>query len=107
MQAIACAWRISTTYWPLILPAPEPVRLTVFAASSRLMLAGQADASRPTATLKPFGAAVRAGRSSLRPVSIQSRVCIGSNGMRSRGAQVIRHEVGDGTVLPHGGRTRN
>ena len=36
--AIACAWPLSTAYWPLIWPTPERVTLTVHAAGTRLEL---------------------------------------------------------------------
>ena len=44
---------ISTVYWPLAWPPPEPVRLTVFQASSRLILPVR-PASREDAALRPF-----------------------------------------------------
>jgi hypothetical protein len=87
---------MSTAYWPLILPAPEPVGLTVFTGSSRLLLptrpARDADSS-----LKPFGAAF------VPEVALES---VTSNPGLHRvdwdavaKRQVIRHEVGDGTTL--------
>jgi hypothetical protein len=45
---------ISTTYWPLILPAPEPVRLTMFTGSSSLRLPVRPRRSQD-AGLRPFG----------------------------------------------------
>jgi hypothetical protein len=46
---------ISTTYWPLVIPAPEPVQLTVFTGESRLVLPQRppSDADR---ALAPFEA---------------------------------------------------
>jgi hypothetical protein len=45
---------ISTTYWPLILPAPEPVQLTLFTGKSSLSLPVRP--RRPQdASLRPFG----------------------------------------------------
>jgi putative CocE/NonD family hydrolase len=87
---------ISTTYWPLILPAPEPVHLTVFSGPSRLMLP-----VRPLRAadreLRPFAPAY------VPPVAIQP---VTSNpGLHTvewdavNKRQVIRHEVGDGTDL--------
>jgi uncharacterized protein len=87
---------ISTTYWPLILPAPEPVHLTVFSGPSRLMLP-----VRPLRAadreLRPFAPAY------VPPIAIQA---VASNpGLHTvewdavNKRQVIRHEVGDGTDL--------
>jgi uncharacterized protein len=87
---------ISTTYWPLILPAPEPARLTVFAGSSRLILPVRPMRAADS-TLKPFGAPF------VPPVPLKQ---VTSNPGLHRvewdavaRRQVIRHEVGDGTVL--------
>ncbi|MFW6054566.1 MAG: CocE/NonD family hydrolase [Thermodesulfobacteriota bacterium] len=44
---------ISTVYWPLAWPPPQPVRLTVFQASSRLILPVR-PASQEDAALRPF-----------------------------------------------------
>jgi uncharacterized protein len=47
---------ISTTYWPLVWPSPEPVTLTVFSGSSTLSMPVRP--SRPAdASLRPFGPA--------------------------------------------------
>ena len=37
-RAIACGWLLSTAYWPVIWPAPEPVTVTVFTGASQLLL---------------------------------------------------------------------
>jgi len=87
---------ISTTYWPLILPAPEPVWLTLFAGSSRLTLPVR-PARAADAALKPFGPPF------VPPLAIETvtskpglhRVEWDAAAKR----QVIRHEVGDGTIL--------
>jgi uncharacterized protein len=50
---------ISTTYWPLVWPSPEPVTLTLFTGASRLELPMRAP--RPEdAKLRPFAAPVGA-----------------------------------------------
>jgi putative CocE/NonD family hydrolase len=87
---------ISTTYWPLILPAPEPVTLTVFTGSSRLTLP-----ERPTRAaddqLRPFGPPF------VPPVAVQTlsskpgSTIVEWDGVNKK--QVIRHEVGDSVVL--------
>jgi putative CocE/NonD family hydrolase len=87
---------ISSTYWPLILPSPEPVRLTVATGSSRLTLP-----VRPSrvedAQLRPFGPPY------LPPRAIQGVSSTpGSHTVEWEAAskhQVVRHEVGDGVSL--------
>jgi uncharacterized protein len=87
---------ISTTYWPLILPAPEPVRLTVFTGSSRLTLPVR-PARTADATLHPFGPPV-VPTVPLSPVSSNPGLHrVEWDAVAKR--QVIRHEVGDGTDL--------
>ena len=87
---------ISTTYWPLILPAPEPVRLTVFAGASRLTLPVR-PARAADATLQPFGTPF------VPPVPLREMSShpglhrVEWDAVSKR--QVIRHEVGDGVVL--------
>jgi uncharacterized protein len=87
---------ISTTYWPLILPAPEPVRLTLFAGSSRLTLPARPPRAADSA-LKPFGPPF-VPPVALKPVTSNPglhRVEWDAGARR----QTIRHEVGDATVL--------
>jgi hypothetical protein len=87
---------ISTTYWPLILPAPEPVKLTVFTGTSLL--------SVPVRPLRAADAQLHAfGPPFVPPVGVQP--VTGNPGLHRvewdavEKRQVIRHEVGDGTVL--------
>jgi uncharacterized protein len=87
---------ISTTYWPLILPAPEPVKLALFTGSSHLTLP-----VRPTraadANLRPFGPPV-VPPIAVRPISSKPGLhLVEWDAVNKR--QVIRHEVGDGVVL--------
>jgi uncharacterized protein len=87
---------ISTTYWPLILPAPEPVTLTLFTGSSHVTLP-----VRPMRAadehLRPFGPPL------VPPVPIQTlsskpgSTIVEWDGVNKK--QVIRHEVGDYVVL--------
>jgi hypothetical protein len=87
---------LSTAYWPLILPAPEPVQLTVFTGAGSLSLPVRPRRAADT-KLKPFGPAF------VPVVPVRS---IASNPGIHRvewdavaRKQVIRHDVGDGTVL--------
>jgi hypothetical protein len=87
---------ISTTYWPLILPAPEPVRLTLFTGSTRLTLPARA-LRAADAQLRPFGPPF-VPKVAIEPVSSNPGVhSVEWDAVNKR--QVIRHEVGDGTVL--------
>ncbi|OZM71120.1 peptidase S15 [Amycolatopsis antarctica] len=45
---------LSTSYWPLAWPPPEPVRLTVFPANSALILPRRPTAESDDVTLRPF-----------------------------------------------------
>ena len=87
---------VSTTYWPLILPAPEPVKLTVFAGTSRLSLPVR-PARAADATLHPFGAPF-VPPVALKPVSSNPGLHRVEWDAVSR-RQTIRHEVGDGVDL--------
>ena len=87
---------LSTAYWPLILPAPEPVQLTVFTDAGSLSLPVRPRRAAD-AKLKPFGPAF------VPVVPVRS---IASNPGIHRvewdavaRKQMIRHDVGDGTVL--------
>jgi putative CocE/NonD family hydrolase len=87
---------ISTTYWPLILPAPEPVKLTVFAGTSRLTLPVR-PARAADARLHPFGPPF-VPPVALKPVSSKPGLHrVEWDAVAKR--QIIRHEVGDGTDL--------
>jgi hypothetical protein len=46
---------LSTSYWPLAWPPPEPVRLTVFPGSSELVLPLRPDAGRDELPVPPLG----------------------------------------------------
>jgi hypothetical protein len=87
---------LSTTYWPLILPAPEPVQLTVFTGASSVSLPVRPPRAAD-ATLRPFGPPF------VPPLNVQP---VSSNPGIHRvewdavnRKQVIRHVVGDGTDL--------
>jgi putative CocE/NonD family hydrolase len=94
---------ISTTYWPLIVPSPEPVVLSLFSGSSELIL----PVRRPRPEddlLKPFGPPF------VPPVALErissepgSRVVESDTGSQQ---QLIRYEVGNGVVLVKAVRTR-
>jgi uncharacterized protein len=87
---------ISTTYWPLILPAPEPVKLTVFAGTSRLSLPVR-PVRAADAKLHPFGAPF-VPPVALKPVSSNPGLHrVEWDAVSKR--QIIRHEVGDGVDL--------
>ena len=87
---------ISTAYWPLILPAPEPVQLTVFTGSTRLTLPVR-PLHAADAQLRPFGAPF-VPKIAIEPVTSNPGVhTVEWDAVNKR--QVIRHEVGDGTVL--------
>jgi hypothetical protein len=45
---------LSTSYWPLVWPPPEPVRLSVFTGSSRLVLPVRPVGEREEMPLRPF-----------------------------------------------------
>jgi uncharacterized protein len=87
---------ISSTYWPMILPAPEPVTLSLITGASRLSLP-----VRPTrpqdSTLPAFGPAyvptVAVSSLSARPGERRIERDVGS------GRQTIHHRVGTGVAL--------
>ncbi|HEX4151847.1 MAG TPA: CocE/NonD family hydrolase, partial [Steroidobacteraceae bacterium] len=87
---------ISTTYWPLILPAPEAVKLRVFTGASRLSVPVR-PLRAADAQLRPFGPPF------VPPLGVQP--VSGNPGLHRvewdavEKRQVIRHEVGDGVVL--------
>ena len=94
---------ISSAYWPLIVPSPEPVVLSLFGGSSELILPVRPP--RPQdAQLRPFGPPV------VPPVAREvvsstpgSRVVVSDTGSQQ---QVIRYEVGNGVVLAEAVQTR-
>ena len=87
---------LSTTYWPLILPAPEPVRLTLFTGSTRVTLPVR-PLRAADAQLHAFGAPF-VPDVAIEPVTSNPGIhTVEWNAVSKR--QVIRHEVGDGTVL--------
>jgi hypothetical protein len=87
---------LSTAYWPLILPSPEPVRLTIFTGASVLSLPVRPPRAAD-AKLAPFGPPFVPSRA-LRPVSSNPGIHRVEWDAVAR-KQTIRHEVGDGTVL--------
>jgi hypothetical protein len=94
---------ISTTYWPLIVPSPEPVMLSLFGGSSELILPVRPP--RPEdAQLHPFGPPI--------VPPIETHTASSKPGIRvvetdtGSQQQVIRYEVGDGAVLIQSIRTR-
>jgi uncharacterized protein len=94
---------ISTTYWPLIVPSPEPVTLSLFSGASALILPVRPP--RPEdAQLKPFGPpivpATEAHAASSKP---GIRVVETDTGSQE---QMIRYEVGNGSVTIDSIRTR-
>jgi hypothetical protein len=87
---------VSTTYWPLVLPAPEPVQLTLFSGSSSVSLPVRPPRDAD-AKLRPFGPPF-VPPVQVRPVSSNPGIHRIELDAVSR-RQVIRHEVGDGALL--------
>jgi hypothetical protein len=87
---------ISTAYWPMILPSPEPVALTLFAGASKVTLPVRPPSAKD-AHLRAFGPAF------VPPVAVQSVSSKPGLHVVEWDAvskkQVIRHEVGDEVVL--------
>jgi putative CocE/NonD family hydrolase len=87
---------ISTTYWPLIVPSPEPVVLSLFGGSSELTLPVRPPRSED-AQLRPFGPPF------VPPIAVE--VVKSKPGTRevvsdtASGRQVIHYEVGNQVVL--------
>jgi uncharacterized protein len=83
---------LSTTYWPLVLPAPEPVTLTVITGSSRLTLPVRPKRAAD-AQLRPFGPPF------VPPIAIKTISSKpGSHVIEwdtTNRKQVIRHDVGN------------
>jgi putative CocE/NonD family hydrolase len=87
---------ISTTYWPLILPAPEPVRLTLFTGASRLTLPVRPGRAAD-GQLRPFGPP-QVPVVAVQPVSANPGThVIEWDAVKKR--QVIKQDIGDSVVL--------
>jgi len=87
---------ISTAYWPMILPAPEPVALTLFTGASKLTLPLRPPRAQD-AQLRPFAPAF-VPAAAVQPVSSKPGLHVIEWDAVNR-KQVIRHEVGNGVVL--------
>jgi hypothetical protein len=87
---------LSTTYWPLILPAPEPVQLTVFTGVSALSVPVRPPRAKD-AQLRPFGPAY------VPPVPVEtvssSRGSHVTEWDTVRRRQTIRQVIGDSVTL--------
>lgn len=94
---------ISTTYWPLIVPSPEPVTLSLIAGASELVLPVRPPRAED-AGLRPFGAPV-VPPVAARVLSSQpgSRIVTSDTGTQR---QVIDYEAGNGVVLVEAVNTR-
>jgi putative CocE/NonD family hydrolase len=94
---------ISTTYWPLIVPSPEPVTLSLFSGASALILPvrpPRPEDSRLKAFGPPFVPTIEAHTASSKP---GIRVVETDTGSQD---QMIRYEVGNGSVMIDSVRTR-
>jgi len=87
---------ISTTYWPMILPAPEPVTLTLFTGASSLMLPVRPMRDEDS-QLRPFGPAFVPKSSAQLLDSNPAQHVVEWDALREK--QTIRHDVGNGRVL--------
>ncbi len=87
---------VSTAYWPMILPSPEPVALTLFTASSSLMLPIR-PARAEDNQLRPFGRALVPDVPVQLLDSKPARHVVEWDAARRK--QIIRHDVGNGRVL--------
>ncbi len=65
---------LSTTYWPLLWPAPEPVTLTLHCAASRLELPVRAEADDPALDLGAPESGPPSARDVLQPVKWENGV---------------------------------
>ena len=87
---------ISTAYWPMILPAPEPVSLTLFSGASKLILPVR-PLEAADAQLRPFGPPF-VPAAAVQTVSSKPGVhVIEWDAVNKK--QVIRHEVGNAVDL--------
>ena len=87
---------ISTTYWPMILPAPEAVTLTVFTGASSLTLPIRPNRAQD-AHLRPFGAVFVPNTAAQLLDSKPAQHVVEWDALREK--QTIRHDVGNGRVL--------
>lgn len=87
---------VSTAYWPMILPSPEPVTLTLFTGASRVELPVRSPRTEDAA-LRPFEPAY------VPPVAVKP--VSGESGTRridwdvAARRQIVHHNVGNGTAL--------
>jgi uncharacterized protein len=87
---------ISTTYWPMILPAPEPVTFTLFTAASSLALPVRSPRPQDS-ELRPFGPAL-VPTAAVQLIDFKpAQHVIEWDAIREQ--QTIRHDVGNGRVL--------
>lgn len=91
---------ISTAYWPMIWPSPEPVTLTLFAAASRLELPVRSSDNRQEPHLPPIEPVALAGFAMLREAASERRVC--HNVMT--GETIVEHidDAGLKRLIAHG-----
>jgi uncharacterized protein len=87
---------LSTTYWPMILPAPEAVTLTVFTGASSLTLPIRPNRAQD-AHLRPFGAAFVPNTAAQLLDSKPAQHVVEWDALREK--QTIRHDVGNGRVI--------
>ncbi len=87
---------LSTAYWPLILPAPEPVRLTVYTGAGTVSIPVR-PLRAADSKLQPFGPPFVPALP-LRSIASKPGIHRVEWDAVDR-KQLIRHEVGDGTVL--------
>jgi putative CocE/NonD family hydrolase len=87
---------VSTTYWPMILPAPEPVTLTLFTGASSLTLPVRPQRDEDS-LLRPFGAAFVPTMAAQLLDSKPAQHVVEWDALREK--QTIRHDVGNGRVL--------
>src|SRR3546814_9692687 len=66
---------LSTAYWPMIWPSPEPVSLTLHAPGSRILLPVRRAADQEPVAIEPVEAAALGGFQLLRPSGTVRRVC--------------------------------
>jgi uncharacterized protein len=87
---------ISTAYWPMILPAPEPVALTLFTGASSLTLPVR-PAHAQDHQLRPFGPPLVPNAAVQLLDFKPAQHVIEWDALRQK--QMIRHDVGNGRVL--------
>lgn len=66
---------ISTTYWPMIWPSPEPVTLTVEAEGSRISLPVREDRGQGAVEIEPMPIASQANLETLQEPVTERRIC--------------------------------